>query len=53
MSYQAIFYSGPKRINKSPVVQTIDEAEKEIEKANKLYEVFHYTPWTHTKIENV
>lgn len=52
-AYQAVFYSGEVKVASSPVRLTYDEANQDIEDANKLYAVFHYPPWTHTQIEKV
>jgi hypothetical protein len=53
VGYQAVFYSGDKRIDVSEIKNTHEEAEKSIEKKNEDYQVFKYTPWTHTVIEEV
>lgn len=51
VGYQAVFYSGDKRIAVSEVKPTHEEAESFIE--NETHKVFNYTPWTHTEVEEV
>lgn len=51
--YQAVFYSGEKRIDVSEIRETCEEAEKEIEKMNEIYSVFTFTPWDRTEVEEV
>jgi hypothetical protein len=53
IGYRAVFYSGEKKIDVSPVKETYEEANKIIENANETYEVFHYTPWTHAQVEKL
>jgi hypothetical protein len=52
-AYRAVFYSGDTKVSTSPVKLTYDEAYQDIEDANKLYEAYHYTPWTHAQVEKV
>lgn len=53
IGYQAVFYSGDKRIDVSQIRQTHEEAKKDIEKKNDDYSVFKYTPWDRAEIEEV
>lgn len=51
--FRAVFYSGDKKVSVFSIRDTYKEAEKDIEKENALYSMFKYTPWTHTKVEEV
>lgn len=53
VGYRAVFYSGEKKISIGAVRETYELAEQEIQDANKTYEVFKYTPWTHAKVEKL
>lgn len=53
IGYRAVFYSGEKQIDVHPVKKTYEEAVKDIEVANKTYDMFKYTPWSHAQVEKV
>lgn len=53
VGYQAVFYSGDKRITVSEIKTTREEAEAFIESEIETHKVFKYTPWTHTEVEEV
>lgn len=51
--FRAVFYSGDKKISEGGVKKTYEEAAKEIERQNEIYDVFKYTPWSHAQVEKV
>jgi hypothetical protein len=53
VGYQAVFYSGEKRITVSEIKMTPEEAEAFIENEIETHKVFNYNPWTHTEVEEV
>jgi hypothetical protein len=53
VGYRAVFYSGEKKIDTHSIKKTYEEAATDIEEANKTYDVFKYTPWTHAQVEKV
>lgn len=53
VGYQAVFYSGDKRIEVSQVRETYEEAKKEIDKLNETFSIYKYNPWTLAEVEEV
>lgn len=53
VGYQAVFYSGKKRITVSEIKNTSEEAEKIIEDEIEAHKVFRFNPWTHTDVEEI
>lgn len=53
VGYQAVFYSGDKRITVSEIKPTHEEASAFIQSEIETHKLFKYTPWTHAEVEEV